>query len=166
VDEERVKQRLIAVARRLIYDTFSLTEDFDNPDAFEEFLTDCFGGHARFVVTDLEVWEGESGMKGHLRGPAEYTVTYFRASDRRTVLEAHFDLDCELDEYAQADLTALDVGLHGHLLPEDAKARTIRREADGSLHVVDRLRGTERHRSLIIYPDGRVADHEGRRPRE
>src|SRR5947209_2208356 len=107
VDEERVKQRLIVAARKLVYDTFSFTEDFDNPDAFEDLLANCFGGHARFVVTDLEVWEGESGMQGHLRGPAEYTVSYFRERDRRTVLEAHFDLDCEIDAYAAADLTAL-----------------------------------------------------------
>jgi hypothetical protein len=161
MNEERVKQLLIATARKLIYDAFSLTEDFDNADAFEEFLADSFGGHARFIVTDLEVWEGESGMKGHLRGPAEYTVTYFRESDGRTVLEAHFDLDCDLDEYAKADLAALGVGMHGHVLPDDASARTVRREEDGSLHVVDHLRGADRQRSFSIFPDGHVSGAHG-----
>jgi hypothetical protein len=159
VNEERVTQLLIATARKLIYDAFSHTEDFHNADAFEDFLADSFSGHARFIVTDLEVWEGKSGMRGHLRGPAEYTVTYFRPSDRRTVLEAHFDLDCEIDAYAKADLAALGVGLRGYVLPDDASARTVRREADGSLHVIDIMRGTNRRRSFIILPDGRVADY-------
>lgn len=165
MNEERVKQRLIAAARKLIYDAFSLTEDFDNADAFEDLLADSFGGHARFVVTDLEVWEGESGMQAHLRGPAEYTVTYFRVSGR-SVLEAHFDLDCELDEYARADLAALGIGLRGHLLPDDVGARTVRRAADGSLHVVDRVRGADRRRILTIFPDGRVSEHEDLRSGE
>jgi hypothetical protein len=156
VNEERVTQLLIATARKLIYDAFSLTEDFDNADAFEDLLAGSFGGHARFIVTDLEVWEGESGMKGHLRGPAEYTVTYFRVGDGRTVLEAHFDLDCELDEYAKADLAALGVGMRGNVLPDDASTRVVRREADGSLHVVDHLRGADRHRRCIIFPNGHV----------
>jgi hypothetical protein len=160
VNEERVKRRLIAAARKLIYDAFSLTDDFDNTDAFEELLADAFGGHAHFVVTDLEVWEGESGMRAHVHGPEEYTVTYFRVSDSRTVLEAHFDLDCELDAYAKADLAALDIGLRGYLLPEDASTRTVRREADGALSVVDRLRGPGRQRSFTVFPDGRVAAHE------
>lgn len=154
-----MKQRLIAVARKLIYDTFSLTDDFDNTDAFEELLADAFGGHAHFIVTDLEVWEGESGMRAHLQGPEEYTVTYFRASNSRTVLEAHFDLDCEVGEYAKADLAALGVGLRGYLLPDDASTRTVRREADGALSVVDRLHGTGRQRSFTVFPDGRVTDH-------
>ena len=165
MDEERVKQRLIAAARKLVYDTFSLTEDFDNADAFEELLADSFGGHVRFIVTDLEVWEGESGMRAHLRGPEQYTVTYFQASDRRIVLEAHFDLDCELDEYVKADLASLGVGLRGYLLPEDASARTVRSGSDGSLDVIDNLRGTDRRRSFTVFPDGRVAHHEGPRLR-
>jgi hypothetical protein len=162
MNEERVTQLLIATARKLIYDAFSLTDDFDNADAFEDLLADSFGGHARFVVTDLEVWEGESDMKGHLRGPAEYTVTYFRERDGRSVLEAHFDLDCEFDEYAKADLTALGVGLRGYLLPDGASARTVRRQADGSLHVVDNMTGDDCRRSFTVFPDGRVADHETR----
>jgi hypothetical protein len=161
VNEERVKQLLIATARKLIYDAFSFTGDFDNADAFEDLLADSFGGHARFIVTDLEVWEGESGLKGHLRGPAEYTVTYFRASDGRTILEAHFDLDCELDEYAKADLAALGMGVRGHLLPDDASRRTVRHEADGSLYVVDHLRGADRRRSFIIFPDGHAIGAHG-----
>jgi hypothetical protein len=165
VDEGRVKQRLIASARKLIYDAFSVTEDFDNADAFEELLADSFGGHVRFIVTDLEVWEGESGMRAHLRGPEQYTVTYFQASDRRIVLEAHFDLDCELDEYAKADLAALGVGLRGYLLPDDASARTVRHESDGSLHVTDNVRGTDRRRKFTVFPDGRVTYHEGQRLR-
>jgi hypothetical protein len=161
MNEERVKQLLISTARKLIYDTFSLTEDFDNADAFEALLADSFGGHARFIVTDLEVWEGESGMNAHLRGPAEYTVTYFRARDDRTVLEAHFDLDCELDEYAKADLAVLGGGVRGHVLPDDARTRTVRREADGSLHVVDHLRGADRRRRFIVFPDGQVSGAHG-----
>jgi hypothetical protein len=161
MDEEQVKRRLLAVARKLVHDTFSLTEDFDNLDAFEDLLAGSFGGHARFVVTDLEVWEGESGMRAHLQGTDCYTVTYFRMSDRRTVLEAHFDLDCELDEYAKADLQALSVGLHGYLLPDDASARTVQRQADGTLRVVDRLRGIARQRHLTLFPDGRVVAHDG-----
>lgn len=154
MNEEQVKQLLIATARKMIYDAFSLTEDFDNADAFADLLAGSFGGHAQFIVTDLEVWEGESGMRGHLRGPAEYTVTYFQARGNRTVLEAHFDLDCEIDEYAKADLAALGVGVRGYLLPSDASTRTVRREADGSLHVTDRLRGAG-HRRLIVFPNGR-----------
>lgn len=50
MNEERVKQRLIAAARELIYDAFSLTEDFDNVDAFEDLLADSFGGHAGRAV--------------------------------------------------------------------------------------------------------------------
>ena len=45
-------------------------------------------------------------MRGHLRGPAEYTVTFGRAMCQCAVFQRLTILDCKLDEYAKADLSS------------------------------------------------------------